>query len=59
MKYKELKGVCKVAIEKNYCFGCQKLEMEEFTGIDKCNCLEDPFKRINRILGVQQEIKIT
>lgn len=28
MKYPELTGICKSALEKNMCLGCSKLELE-------------------------------
>ena len=36
MKYKELKGICKIAIEKGLCAGCLKLELESFEGVREC-----------------------
>lgn len=30
MKYKKLKGICP------YCLGCNRLELEDFEGINKC-----------------------
>ena len=36
MKYKKLKGICKVAIEKGMCAGCLKLELESFEGVTEC-----------------------
>lgn len=58
MKYKPLTGICKTAIEHEYCLGCNKLEKEGFTGVQKCNDIDSPINRIKQILGVQQEIKI-
>lgn len=57
MKYKELTGICKTAIEHEYCSGCQRLEMEEFIGVEKCENMEKPLDRIKKILGVQQKIE--
>lgn len=34
--YKELKGICKVAIEKGLCLGCNRLELESFEGVNEC-----------------------
>lgn len=40
MKYKKLKGICKVAIETGVCLGCSRLELESFEGVTECNtCL--------------------
>lgn len=36
MSYKELKGICKVAIEKGWCLGCNRLELESFEGVREC-----------------------
>jgi hypothetical protein len=36
MKYKELQGICKIAIEKGLCTGCSKLELESFEGVREC-----------------------
>ena len=36
MKYKELKGICKEAIENRMCLGCSKLELETFEGVYEC-----------------------
>lgn len=57
MKYKELTGICKIALQNNECFGCQKLEMIDFTGVNKCEYIEDPREKIKRILGIQEKIK--
>lgn len=59
MKYKELTGICKTAIKNGYCLGCQRLEMEEFTGVEKCTNAVHPLEKIKEMLGVQQKIKIT
>ena len=37
MSYKELKGICKIAIEKGWCLGCNRLELESFVGVNECN----------------------
>ena len=36
MKYKKLKGICKVAIETGMCLGCNRLALESFEGVDEC-----------------------
>ena len=36
MKYKELKGICKIAIENGLCTGCNRLELESFEGVAEC-----------------------
>lgn len=36
MKYKELQGICKIAIERGLCLGCSKLELESFVGVKEC-----------------------
>ena len=36
MKYKELQGICKIAIEKGLCTGCNRLEQESFLGAKEC-----------------------
>lgn len=38
--YKELTGICKIAISKGLCLGCVRLEQEEFTGVKKCKNIE-------------------
>lgn len=57
MKYKELTGICKIAIEHEYCLGCQRLEMEDFIGVEKCDNAIHPLEKIKQILGVQQKIE--
>lgn len=34
--YKELKGICKEAIQKQWCLGCSKMELESFGGVNQC-----------------------
>lgn len=58
MKYPELTGICKKAIQNNLCNGCSKLELESFTGVEKCKYVLDPIQKIKAILGVQQKIKL-
>ena len=36
MKYKKLKGICKVAIETGMCLGCNKLLISDFEGVTEC-----------------------
>jgi predicted Fe-S protein YdhL (DUF1289 family) len=36
MKYKKLKGICKVAIETGMCLGCNRLALESFEGVTEC-----------------------
>ena len=56
MKYPKLTGICKIAIEKEWCTGCNKLELENFTGVEKCKWIEDPQERIKKILGIQEQL---
>lgn len=39
MQYRKLAGVCKEAIEKSKCLGCQQLEDKYFVGVKECNNL--------------------
>jgi len=53
-KYPPLYGICKTALEKNLCNGCNKLEMSSFTGQAKCELIE----RKQEKYGVQEKIKL-
>ena len=55
-KYPPLTGICKTAIEKEWCLGCSKLELESFTGVEKCSQVCNPREKIKEILGVQEEL---
>lgn len=35
-KYPSLEGMCKVAIEKGLCTGCNRLELKDFKGLEEC-----------------------
>ena len=35
-KYPPLEGICKVAIEKGLCTGCNRLELKDFKGLEEC-----------------------
>ena len=48
MKYKKLKGICKVAIETGMCLGCSRLELERFEGVTECKYM---LKRKNSMWG--------
>lgn len=54
MKYPELTGICKTALEKNMCLGCSKLEDINFRGQPKCEIVEEKKKKI---YGVQERIE--
>lgn len=58
MKYLPLTGICKTAIEKEWCLGCNKLELENFRGVSKCSQVQDPREKIREILGVQEMIEL-
>lgn len=45
MKYPELTGICKIALEKNMCLGCSKLEDINFRGQPKCEIIEEKRKK--------------
>lgn len=45
-KYPPLQGICKIAIEKEWCLGCNKLESKEFVGVESCQNLNKDFKQI-------------
>lgn len=53
-KYKQLTGICKKEIEAGRCLGCNRLELAEFEGLEKCNYVKDPIKQIKEILGIQE-----
>ena len=60
MKYPELIDSCKKAIEKEWCTGCQALEMPQFRGRPNCKYSKPPKAEnsINQIklnLGVKNE----
>ena len=56
---KELKEPCKSLIATGRCLGCNRLELEDFEGDEKCQYIpskEDSIKEIKKILGVQMKI---
>ena len=56
MKYPELIGICKMAIQNNLCNGCCKLEDYNFRGQADCDIVQQPREKIKQILGVQERI---
>lgn len=58
MESPELTGICKKAIENNLCTGCNRLEMENFKGLETCPYVKNPIKQIKEILGIQEKIKL-
>lgn len=56
--YSELTGICKRALRNNICLGCQKLENKDFKGQDSCSLVENPIRKINKILGIQEKIQM-
>lgn len=57
MKYPELTGICKTAIETGMCTGCNLLELEIFRGKEKCELVPNGLDMCKKILeGVQQKI---
>lgn len=53
MKYPELTGICKKALEKNLCNGCGLLGGENFRGLEKCDyvaTVQDKIDFCKRIL---------
>lgn len=55
MKYPELTGICKTALEKNLCLGCSKLEDINFRGQPNCELIDE---RKKQIYGVQEKIEL-
>ena len=55
---RELKGICKKALEHNLCLGCNKLELPNFVGQEKCNLVKDPRQRCKEILGIQERLDL-
>lgn len=58
MKYPELKGICKTAIKNNLCTGCNRLELEDFTGLERCKYAKNPIEKIKETLGIQEKMKL-
>lgn len=58
MKYLQLTGICSKSIKNNLYSGCSKLELDSFTGQDKCKYVQEPIKQIKDILGIGEQIKI-
>ena len=50
MKYKKLKGICKVAIETGMCLGCSRLELESFEGVTECKYIPKRKKQCEAII---------
>lgn len=55
MKYPELTRICKIALEKNLCLGCSKLEDISFRGQPECEIVK---QRRKQIYGVQEKIEL-
>ncbi len=57
--YSKLYGICKKALENNWCLGCQKLENPTFTGQIQCDLVKDPamksIRRCKEILGIKEK----
>lgn len=58
MSYPELKGICKKAIENELCLGCNRLELQDFIGLEKCKDVVDPKEKCKEILGIQERLDI-
>lgn len=58
MKYPELTGICKTAIQNNLCNGCCKLEDYNFRGQADCNMVQQPREKIKNILGTGEQMRI-
>ena len=54
MKYPELKGICKTAIESGICKGCNLLEIPTFQGKEKCNLVPNGLDICKQILKGEQ-----
>ena len=57
MKYPELTGICKKALEKNLCNGCGLLGEKNFRGLEKCDyvaTVQDKIDFCKRILKGEQ-----
>lgn len=52
---KELRGICKTAIETGLCKGCNLLELENFTGTDKCDLVASGLDQCKKILKWEQQ----
>lgn len=55
---KELRGICKTAIETGLCKGCNLLELENFTGKDKCNLVASGLEQCKKILSKGEQMRI-
>ena len=55
MKYTELTGICKTAIETGMCKGCNLLELERFRGKDKCELVPSGLEQCKKILRWEQQ----
>lgn len=67
MKYQEIIDSCKIAIEKEWCLGCNRLELPNFVGKVDCEGATPPppskkaqecIKKCKEILGIQERIKL-
>lgn len=63
MKYSELKGICKKAIEDGRCLGCTALADENFIGNINCeyskiSTAKESIKQIKINLGIQEKIEL-
>ena len=58
MKYPELTGICKIAIQNNLCNGCCKLEDYNFRGQADCDMVQKPREKIKNILRIGEQMKI-
>ena len=61
-KYPELKGICKTAIQNEWCLGCQRLEDYNFTGVSYCKYVDigkkEQLPDVGKMVKDYQQIKI-
>lgn len=58
MKYSELTGICKTAIETGMCLGCERLADPNFTGKDKCELVPSGLDMCKKILSKGEQMKL-
>ena len=39
--YKSITGKCKYMLDNEFCLGCNRLELEDFTGDDDCQAVKE------------------
>ena len=50
--------MCGKAIRNNLCTGCNRLEMIDFKGVQKCKYINEQQKSLKEISGTQEKMRL-